>query len=493
MGRPINSVTRLRVTQLLLLSISTLYTTTWAQNKNTTATQELLSGFTATPDSSISSFQPLLTDSTGSFSLGFLRVNRTQLALSVIHVPSSDPLWVANVTPSARWSRSTRFTFNGSLVISDPSMGVFWSTNTDGDRVSLLNTSNLQIQKLSDPPTVVWQSFYFPTNALVENQNFTSTMSLVSSNGIYSMRLGDDFIGLYAEFNRDTDQIYWKHKALQAKADIVQGQGPIYARVNSNGYLGMYQTGNTPVDVQAFNSFQRPTAGFLLVRLEPDGNLKGYYWDGSKWVLDYQAIQNECELPSPCGSYGLCRPGDGCACIDNRTEYNSGGCSPAVSGDFCGGGEAQNAFSVLRRKGVELPYKELMGFETMSSEEQCEKSCEMNCSCWGAVYNNASGFCYSVDYPIQTLVGVGDETKVGYFKVRKGAGNKEEVGFGVGVGLVGGAVVVSVGLVGFGGYMFWKRKRGIRRFSEEEEGGVCPGPYKDLGSASFRSIELSNR
>ena len=60
--------------------------------------------------------------------------------------------------------------------------------------------------------------------------------------------------------------------------------------------IGMYQTSSKPVDVQKFNSFQRPITSFLIIRIEPDGNLKGYYWDGSNWVLNYQAIAETCDL-----------------------------------------------------------------------------------------------------------------------------------------------------------------------------------------------------
>ncbi|KAL5545924.1 hypothetical protein UlMin_005611 [Ulmus minor] len=493
-----SSVTRLHSTQFQLVLILFLLCTSGYPHSEAAITtpQELHIGFKATPDPSISSFQPLLRDPSGNLSLGFLRIDKTQLALSVLHLPSSEPLWVANPTRLARWSDRTELTFNGSLVISDPHSKLFWSTQTKGERVLLLNSSNLQI--LGDSTSVLWQSFDFPTNTLVENQNFSSQMKLVSSNGLYSMRLGDDFIGLFAEFNRGKEQIYWKHSAMETKAAIVKGKGPIYARVNPDGYLGMYQTGTgPPVDVQPFSSFQRTVNGLLKVRLEPDGNLKGYYWDGSNWVLNYQAISNpdSCELPSPCGSYGLCKAGSGCSCLDNRTEFHSGECFPSgSSGDFC---RSENDFWVVRRKGVELPFKELMRYETTSSLELCEGLCEKNCSCWGAVYNNGSGFCYLVDYPIQTLLGVGDETKVGYFKVREGA-REGKKGLDSGpmkalVVILGGVLLVLVGLIGYGSYRIWIRRRGMKRFFEEETGGVSPGPYKDLASASFRSIEMGNR
>ncbi|KAG6640512.1 PAN domain-containing protein At5g03700-like [Carya illinoinensis] len=486
-----NSVTRLRATQLLLFTTHILFTSTaWTYIITGAAAQGLKKGFEATPDPKVSSFQPLLSDFTGNFSLAFLRVNENQLALAVLHVQSSEPLWLANPTELASWSDTTQLFFNGSLVVSDPHSRVFWSTHTDGDVVTLLNSSNLQVQKLSDPHSVVWQSFDFPTDTLVENQNLTSNMSLNSSNGLYSMRLGYDFWGLHAKFGDNSDQIYWKHTALEAKAKVVEGQGPIYAQVNSDGYLGMSQNGSTPVDIQPFNSFHRAiNEGFLRLRLEPDGNLKGYYWDGSSWALNYEAISDTCELPSPCGSYGLCGPEYGCSCLDNRTEYRSGEeCLPKETGDFCSEKVIKDNFWVLMRNGVQLPFKEQMQYETTSSLEECEGLCENNCSCWGTVYNNGSGFCYMVDYPIQTLVTTGDKSKIGYFKVREGAGKKKRnVGVGVRYAAGGVAAVILIGMVGFLTHRIWKRR------TREEERDVSPGPYKNLGSASFKSIEMSNR
>ncbi|KAF9680922.1 hypothetical protein SADUNF_Sadunf06G0172000 [Salix dunnii] len=78
----VNSATRSLATQLLFLISSILYTCTLATS------QELLIGFKASPSSSVSPFQSLLNDSTSTFSLGFLRANQTQLALTVRSRPS---------------------------------------------------------------------------------------------------------------------------------------------------------------------------------------------------------------------------------------------------------------------------------------------------------------------------------------------------------------------------------------------------------------------
>lgn len=397
--------------------------------------------------------------------------------------------------------------FNGSLIIRDDEAGVVWTSDTtNGDHVSVTNGSNLQILGQTDGgsgPVVLWQSFDFPYDTIVENQNLTSDMELASSNELYVMKLGADFIGFYARFNGvdgDRDQIYYMHRALQAKADVVPGGGPIYVRVSSDGYLGMYQNGSVPVDIQSFNSYQRSVPGIRRMRMGSDGDLKGYYWAGSEWVLDYQAITEPCDLPSACGPFGLCRPGagsDACSCLDsNKTKAQPGDCSVSWSGDFCGAQDSKTGgFRVLRKAGVELPYKELMGYIKTTSLGQCERLCAQNCSCWGAVYNNGSGFCYTLDYPVQTVVEVSDLAKVGYFKLRESTTRKNKdtmIGILCGFIAVVVVIVVVVGGIWCWGSRAWKRKRRESVLLDEEKIDA-PGPYKDLGSVQFATIELSSR
>ncbi|XP_077234487.1 D-mannose binding lectin protein with Apple-like carbohydrate-binding domain-containing protein [Tasmannia lanceolata] len=446
-------------------------------------TNEISKGFFATPNPSIPTFQTLLTDSTNNFSLGFLRVNSSQLALTIIHVPSSDPVWHANTPNPARWAQPTRLSFNGSLILSDPDSGVFWSSNSNGGDRLLLSNANLQI---FNAVTLLWQSFDFPTDTLLQDQNFTLPMSLVSSNALYSMRVIHDYLGLYADFGGGSDQIYWKRTPMEAKAQVVSGMGPIYARISSDGFLGLYQTEAAPVDVIAFGSFQRKVTGLRRARLESDGNLRGYFWNFTKWVLDFEAISDTCELPSGCGPYGVCTYGKGCTCLDNQTEFN---CFTGANLDLCG---EEKGFRVLKRMGIDLPFKELMGFEKVGSLEECEGLCQQNCSCFGAVYNNVSGFCYVLDYPIQTVVGVGDVRKVGIFKVGL-VERKKGVGLGVlGVTLLAVVVGVLVGCVVFGVYGFWRKKEEKICEGLVGEEGSSPGPYRNLGESS-RWIELSKR
>ncbi|XP_042465475.1 PAN domain-containing protein At5g03700-like [Zingiber officinale] len=437
------------------------------------ASNQIHRGFSAAHDpSSYSQFQPLLADPTGVFALGFLRTELSNLDLAVLHVSSSSALWRASVSRRVRWDASVSLYFNGCLVLSDDEKGVLWSTAPvdSGDWVVLLNSSNIQVQKqVAESVVVLWQSFDFPSDTLVQGQNFSSVSDLSSRDRRFSMKLGESYFALYMDLPGGAPPImYWKHSVLEAKAQIVPGGGAIYAQVGE-GFLGMYQTETAPVDVLPFNTFNRRITGLRRLTLESDGNLRAYYWNGSIWNEDLRAIADLCEIPTSCGAYGLCNSADGgCGCLREEGE-----CPPAVVGDFCAAGS--NVFGVLRRQGVDLANDELTRHRKVASLEQCEDSCERNCSCWGAIYHNLSGYCYRLDYPI-TLVAA-NERKVGYFKVRvSGSGRRtvKKAMLAVGSVLFAGAVAVA-------GYGVWKRRRGRR-----------PVAYTDLNSASSQLIELSS-
>lgn len=468
--------------------------------------QELRRGFSATHDQSYSQFQPVLADPTGAFALGFLRVNTTLLDLAVLHLPSAFPLWRAIPDHPAPWSAPASLSFDGGLVLTDRAANkVLWSaaSASAGDRVVLLSTSNLQIQSTS--AGVVWQSFDNPSDTIVQGQNFTSAAALYTLDRRFAMRLGSNYFALYIEpppSGGVAAAMYFKHTALEAKAQIVTGGGPTYARVEPDGFLAMYQEEGPPADVLSFDTFNRGVRALRRMTLEPDGNLRAYYWDGTRWAADYTAITEVCELPTTCGAYSVCAPpSGGCECLANATD-GSGCAAAAAGGSLCGtpGGEVGGLYRTVRRQGVEPVNKELLGLEHAASATDCEARCERNCSCWGAVYSNGTGYCYLLDYPAQLLVG-GDERKLGYFKVRsleEAAGSGRSGGGGGASGVKAALLTVGVaavaGAAAFGAYRVWDRRRraaaDARRQLGAVDGGLSPGPYKNLGS--FSSVELTN-
>ncbi|CAN6335518.1 unnamed protein product [Urochloa humidicola] len=231
--------------------------------------------------------------------------------------------------------------------------------------------------------------------------------------------------------------------------------------------------------------------------VEDDGNLRAYYWTGGGdkgWVSDYRAIADRCELSTPCGAYGLCVPGAAsaaaqCRCLDNSTSAaaSSPPCGAEETADLCaaaGDGKQKVEFDVVRRARVSVAYKEELPSEANTTATECEAACAGNCSCWGAVYSGGSGYCYLMDFPVETMVYEADDRKVGYFKVRRlPAGTKRTARMSPGVaGETAALALVLVGLAAAGvcsGYRMWERRRRKRAGMEQE---LVPGPYKDLKS-----------
>lgn len=469
---------------------------------------QLSNGFTArhSPDAP-APFEPVLYAANGAFAFGFLRVGAASLDLAVVHLASSFPVWRATPARVGDWSRPATLTFDTGLVLAgaDDAAGVLWQTlNAIGDTVVLLNSSNLVVRRFAETRPA-WQSFDNPSDTLVLDQNLTvSSPPLISGNRRFALRLAKTYMSLHMEFygGRATP-MYWQHTALEAQPENAT-QPPVYGCLDGRGFFGLYLQGSgEKVDVLSFDTFvQNLTGAFRRMTLEDDGNLRAYYWtdDAKAWTADYKAITAPCELPTSCGAYGLCVPGGGeakCQCLTNSTA-TSPPCSAEETTDLCGDGDSDGGqvFDVVRLKRVSVAYKERLPFEANATAEQCEQACAGNCSCWGAVHSGASGYCYLLDFPVETMVYEADDRKVGYFKVRRPPRSSTRRGMSPGAKAVTAAlslILASLAVAGaYVGHRLWQRRRRRRRAGGMEQELTSSGPYKDLKSmgssnSSFKS------
>ncbi|TVU50884.1 hypothetical protein EJB05_02279, partial [Eragrostis curvula] len=472
----------------------------------------LLNGFTATHAAGAAApFEPVLYAPNRAFALGFLRVGAASLDLAVVHLPSAFPVWRATPARMGDWSRAATLTFDSGLVLTAGDGGgeELWRTlNTIGDTVVLLNSSNLVIRRYAKP-LPAWQSFEHPSDTLVAGQNFTAASPpLISANRRFALRLGATFLALTMEFyggGGAATPTYWRHTALeetpaQNATQRAQAQAPVYGRLDGRGFFGLYRDGGVGkeeirVDVLSFDTFaQNVTAAagggamFRRMTVDDDGNLRAYYWaDESKsWTPEYKAIAGRCQLPTSCGAYGLCVPGEAqCQCLTNTTT-SSPPCGADETTDLCSGDGQQAEFDVIRRTRVSVAYKEQLPFATnYTTAAECEAACAGNCTCWGALFNGASGYCYLVEFPVETMVYDADDSKSGYFKVRRRAQN-QTTRRAMSPGVKAATAVVSLVLASlvaagaYTGYRMWERRRRRREGMVEQE--LASGPYKDLKS-----------
>lgn len=423
----------------------------------------IIKDFTASPSRSHAQFEPLLTDITGIFAFGFLHIGSAKLDLAVIHLPSAQQVWRANPFNLPNWGNSTTFSFDGNLVLTDETVqvGTVWtSKSAGGDYITLSNNSNLQIYASTGGDSPLWQSFDYPFNTLVQGQKFSSssTASLITPDKQYTLRIGIAYLALFMQFRGGQELNYWKHTALKATA-----LKDIYAQVDPRGFLGLYYIHDgTFVDRIPFDSFERGYLGFHRLTLQSDGNLYAYYWNNDTWVSVYTAQTEPCGLPGTCGAYGICIPGSSpqCSCLVNGTD----GCLQTDSGDFCG--NQNNAFSVVRKSGITVEYTDIMETIAVESLNQCEKTCEQSCVCWGALYADTAKTCYIMDYPIQTVEKSGSAYK-GYFKLRSndqgpavhGQKHQDKPGHRGVIAVVVILTLVFTGMAAYGGYWWWDKRR----------------------------------
>jgi hypothetical protein len=114
----------------------------------------------------------------------------------------------------------------------------------------------------------------------------------------------------------------------------------------------------------------------------------------------------------PCASPWRLRPGGEaqCQCLTNGTST-----SPPCQRFWARARRLRRGAAGARLRGVQGAAAAAVAFE---------RACAGNCGCWGALHNGASGYCYLLDFPVETLLYEADDRKAGYFK-----GQEEADGF----------------------------------------------------------------
>lgn len=409
------------------------------------------------------SFRPFLASPGGNFSLGFKEVRSNGYILSIMYTIRSsnessqqletpfsmEMVWSANGdSPS---SRDAIFAINqqGSLLLSDGLVGTLWSTGTNtGQTLQLQDSGNLFLSSISSGGATVaaaWQSFDHPTDTLLQGQNFTASMRLIASisatspsiKGFFYFKMEVDGIALYADLGQNASQLmYWKLPADQETAVINAEGGPIYARMESAGYLGMYQAENARVSYEVFQTYNSAVVSKRRLKLESDGNLRVYYWDYPSWKVDFEAIKDFCSLPSPCGPYGICNMSNTCVCppsgklissnlsanydnvsfqAANTSDYRQG-CAvvdPVLVADDC----SESVF--MKMQGVDSVFHEQAKVQVEAgSIQECQALCRKDCDCAAFFYSNGSARkCFLAYQPVLSLLQTSSLDDLAFIKV----------------------------------------------------------------------------
>lgn len=370
-----------------------------------------------------------LTSNNSIFGLGFTTSDKddTKSLLTIFHLHTRRIVWSANGATPVR--DTDKFTFNddGNAILQSGE-SVIWSTDTAKKGVfamELRDSGNLVL--LGNDDVIIWQSFNYPVNSLLSNQEFGEGMKLVSnpstSNLTYSLEIISGDMYLYANFRNP--QPYWSIR--QDNRKIIQNNSQDASMASLVGNHWRFYDKSKVLLWQFYVSADDGTNSTWVATLGDDGyitffDLQSQTSNGNSPV---KIPADSCSRPEPCNSYGICYNGNRCVCpsvLDSKDNCSPGIVSPCNEPE--GSTELINA-------GNGLSYFAL-GLVAPSSKtnlEGCKSSCVSNCSCLAMFFEEKSHNCFHFD-TIGSLQGSSDTGSdfVSYIKVSRNTGNLRDPG-----------------------------------------------------------------
>jgi len=286
---------------------------------------------------------------------------------------------------------------------------------------------------------VIWQSFHEPTDTILGGQNLTRLDDLVSSVSKSDHSSGRFYLDMQSDGNlvaypfysfRSVEDAYW--------ASNTSGQIDQQLSLNSQGFLCLSggersETVSRPCDLYSRQQFghcrssgpdhrlclnnvsikksHNNTTSIYRATLDVDGNFRLYehqfHFEGSnntassRVVMLWKALKDTSQVKGFCGLnsyYTSNTSGDAvCKCypgfIPSKTKSSPSmpmDCVQMHSTDVCENGEGPlllyNLTHFKNMSWGDIPYSVI----PMMKMETCEKACQQDCVCGGAVYTNGN-------------------------------------------------------------------------------------------------------
>ncbi|KAF8024560.1 hypothetical protein BT93_F1664 [Corymbia citriodora subsp. variegata] len=341
------------------------------------------------------------------FSAGFYPVGRNAYCFAIWY--SNPPcvgqnctiVWMANRNEpvNGRFSKLS-LKKNGDLILTDARDAIVWATYTASLLRSKTPVHQLQLEDSGNLVLLdregnvpLWQSFDYPTNVLLPEQNLTRNTPLVSSqgnrnfsSGYYKLYFDNDNV-LRLLFNGPfISSVYWPDPgqvSWEARRTTYND-----SRVAVLDSLGNFTSSD---DLKFLTSdFGKKTQRMLKV--DHDGNVRVYSRKKKgKWFVTWQAISESCTIHGICGPNSICsyspNKGRRCSCApgyvwNNDTDWTQG-CVPKFK-SFC------NESSDTKVGFLHLPHHDFYGYDKDYSENTtlvaCKKKCADLCNCKGFAY-----------------------------------------------------------------------------------------------------------
>ncbi|KAK2992546.1 hypothetical protein RJ640_004320, partial [Escallonia rubra] len=178
-------------------------------------------------------------------------------------------VWSANRDRPVGENATLDFTPEGNLELKDADGTFVWSTNTSSLSVLCLNlTTGGNLILVDGKNSVIWQSFDYPTDTWLPNQNIPVGKKLVASKSSSNLAPGMYYLsvtshGIYAFITSEFDPPKM-YSTLLSGSDMFHSALGINGRIDSN------------TNYARFNLESILETGFHYIKLEINGHLNGY-------------------------------------------------------------------------------------------------------------------------------------------------------------------------------------------------------------------------
>ncbi|KAF3340696.1 hypothetical protein FCM35_KLT09540 [Carex littledalei] len=307
-------------------------------------------------------------------------------------------IWSANRARPVSENATLQLTSQHGLTLRDSDGSLVWSTSVVNRSVAGINVTeagNLVLFDINN--STIWQSFDHPTDCLVMGQTLAEGMNITANSSSIDLVESQFYLtlrayGLYGYFKSNhTLEYYYNIVYTTSNGTILVDKSIKFM----NGNLTMFSTLSDTDNALPIFTFP-PAKSIQYMRLESDGHLRLYDYDGFQWemVSDLFNMDN-CDYPTVCGHYGICNNGQ-CTCpagtsgnyfkpVDNRRAEL--GCY-AITNITC---QDVNSHLLLELNNVSyFSDVDNVAFNT-TDEESCKRACLGDCNCKAALFQTLNG------------------------------------------------------------------------------------------------------
>ena len=371
-------------------------------------------GSTLSPTTTSSWLSP-----SGLYAFGFYQqANGYAVGVFLAGIPQKTVIWTANRdNPPALKDVTLNFTNDGRLVMQS-AQGKETSIASLGGvtSASMLNSGNFAL--FNSDGGIVWQTFDYPTDTILQGQHLSVGKELVSSTGIFRLAMQKD--GNLAQYPVGTKDLFWGAywtSGTNGKGDNVT------LCLDDDGLLYLLNSTGTYISNLTKGGFPKNNAIYLM-RLDGDGILRLYSYNLRKngnWSILWSTTNDMCLPKGICGLNGYCVINDqhaDCNCLPGFAVVKQGnlssGCERNFSVESCKSKDGSLKYTmeeVTNTIWEENYFSQL----SLSAKEDCKAACLEDCNCEVAMFSD--GKCRKQKLPLRYGRRSLDDSNVAFVKV----------------------------------------------------------------------------